>query len=84
MNENQNKSCDFKINELTLILSKNYKRMEYLEKIVENDYDENSYDCEEDYKSDIQQWNTELNGLLYENRNIIHTIGWIVGLKENT
>jgi hypothetical protein len=58
--------------------------MEYLEKIVENDYDENSYDCEEDYKSDIQQWNTELNGLLYENRNIIHTIGWIVGLKENT
>ena len=84
MNENQNKSCDYKINELTLILSKNYKRMEYLEKIVENDYDKKSYDCEEDYKSDIQQWNTELNGLLYENRNIIHTIGWIVGLKENT
>ena len=44
----------------------------------------NLINYEEDYKSDIQQWNTELNGLLYENRNIIHTIGWIVGLKENT
>lgn len=60
MNQKQIEMCNTMITNLSESIANSYKRIEYLEKYVDKDFDENEYDSYSDYESNITQLENEL------------------------
>jgi hypothetical protein len=82
MKKVQIEMCNQKITELIKIISKNYERIEYLEKFIDKSYKEEEYDSFSDYEIDISEMEKEINFQQFEIERNTELLDWIKNLKN--
>ncbi len=82
MNNKQIEMCNQKITELSKSISESYERIQYLEKYVDKDYNENDYDSYTDYEEEISDMEFGIIHHEFEINKITELINWIKELKN--
>jgi hypothetical protein len=82
MNKKQIEMCNQRITELSKSITENYERIQYLEKYLDKDYNEDEYDSYTDYEKDISDMENGINYHKLEINKITELINWIKELKN--
>jgi 23S rRNA maturation-related 3'-5' exoribonuclease YhaM len=82
MNKKQKEMCNQKITELSKSITENYERVQYLEKYVDKDYNEDEYDSYTEYEKDISDMENGIDYHILEINKITELINWIIELKN--
>ena len=82
MNKIQIEMCNQKITELSKSITKDYERIQYLEKYVDKEYNNNEYDSYTDYEKDISEMEVGILHHEFEINKTTKLIDWIKELKN--
>ena len=81
MNQKQIEMCNEKITEISKNITEHYKKIQYLEKKVGEDYDEDNYDSYTHYEIDILNMELGVNHHESEIEKSLELIKWFRDLK---